>query len=145
MPTKEIPLRERLGAKSAPDSIEWLNFLVYGEPGAGKTYLLGTAEDHPDTHPVLILDVDGGVTTIRKRTGVDVIQVRSIDQIVAIHKELHENPGHYKTVGIDSLSELQKLDMRVVMKEAYERKPETTDIDVPSQREWGKSGELYGG
>jgi hypothetical protein len=44
-------------------------------------------------------------------------------------------------VGIDSLTELQKLDMRTVMMEQYNKKPDSTDMFVPSQREWGKSGE----
>ncbi|MEM4409565.1 MAG: AAA family ATPase, partial [Candidatus Caldarchaeum sp.] len=42
-------------------------------------------------------------------------------------------------VVIDSLTELQKLDMRAIMEAQYRKRPDTTDIDVPSQREWGKS------
>jgi hypothetical protein len=62
--------------------------------------------------------------------------------IVAIHDKLEaDKSGYYKTVVIDSLTELQKLDMRTIMSETYNKKPETTDIDVPSQREWGKNGE----
>jgi hypothetical protein len=48
---------------------------------------------------------------------------------------------YYKTIGVDGITELQKLDMRTVMQEQFNKKPETTDIYVPSQREWGKSGE----
>ena len=68
------------------------------------------------------------------------VSVRTMDQIVAIHRKLYENPGYYKTVAIDSLTELQKLDMREIMKEASGRNP-NQDEDVPSMREWGKSGE----
>jgi hypothetical protein len=63
-------------------------------------------------------------------------------QIEEVHNEIaNDSSNYYKTVGIDSLTELQKLDMRTVMREQYNKRPESTDIYVPSQREWGKSGE----
>lgn len=124
----------------SPDQIEYLNLLVYGEPGAGKTYLAGTAQDHPKTSPMLVLDVEGGTTTLRKRPDVDVIQVRSIQQIIDVHnKLLTDNNGYYKTVVIDSLTELQKLDMHDIMQELVQRRPDR-DPDVPDVREWGKTG-----
>lgn len=131
-------LRESLGAKSAAEAIDFLNILIYGEPGVGKTYFCGTAEDHKDTNPTLLLDVEGGTVTLRRRPGVDVIPVRSMQEVVEIHKKLHESPGQYKTVIIDSLSELQKLDMALIMKEVVRAHPDR-DPDVPSQREWGKN------
>lgn len=136
------PIRDKLGVMSPQDVVPYLNFLVYGEPGAGKTRLAATAQDHEDTRPLLFLDIEGGVTTIRKRKDVDVIKVRDIKTIEKVHNELFmDKSGYYKSVVLDSITELQKLDMRTVMKEQYDKKPETTDMDVPSQREWGKSGE----
>jgi muramoyltetrapeptide carboxypeptidase LdcA involved in peptidoglycan recycling len=41
-------------------------------------------------------------------------------------------------VCIDSLSELQKLDLVEIMKAAHETRPDQ-DIDTPAQRDWGKS------
>jgi len=58
----------------------------------------------------------------------------------ALADELHKNPKYYNTVVVDSLTELQQIDMREVMQDQYNKKPETTDIYVPSPREWGKSG-----
>lgn len=136
--TTKNPLREKLGVKPAAEAIPYLNFLVYGEPGAGKTYLAGTAQDHKETSPVLVLDVEGGTTTLRHRQDVDVRQVRSIDDIISIHRSLVENPGYYKTVVIDSLTELQKLDMAEIMKEAVSKRVDQ-DPDTPAQRDWGKS------
>lgn len=135
------PLREKLDVKSPAEAITFLNMLVYGEPGAGKTYLAATAQDSPHTTPVLFLDVEGGTTTIRKRKDVDVKRINSITELVEVHKLLHdENDGYYKTVVIDSLTELQKLDMRDIMREVVQRRPDL-DPDVPSMREWGKSAE----
>ena len=119
----------------------YLNILIYGDPGAGKTWLSATAQDHEATAPILFVDVEGGTTTIRHRPDVDVVQARTMSVIEDVHNQLRKNPDYYKTVVIDSLTELQKLDMRSVMKEQYDKRPDTTDIYVPSQREWGKSGE----
>jgi len=67
--------------------------------------------------------------------------------MILIHDNIEElcKKGEcpWKTVILDNISELQKLDMRTVMIEAKRtaRDPDKVDIDVPSQREWGKSGE----
>lgn len=138
--TASAAIREELGVKPPDELVSWLNVLIYGEPGVGKTWLAGTAEDDKATSPVLFLDVEGGVTTLRKRKNLDVVAVRSIDQIVKVHASLRKDPDYYKTVVVDSLTELQKLDMREIMREASARNP-NQDEDVPSMREWGKSGE----
>lgn len=118
---------------------QFLNILVYGNPGVGKTVLAGTAEDSLNTNPLLFLDVEGGTLSLRERKNLDVIRVKSIDELIGIHHRLAtENDGYYKTVVLDSLTELQKLDMVDIMTELTQRRPDL-DKDVPSQREWGKS------
>ena len=117
----------------------YLNILAYGAPGVGKTVFAGTAEDSKETSPALFLDVEGGTLSLRKRKGLDVVRVKSIAELVAIHEKLAtENDGYYKTVVLDSITELQKLDMVDIMTELVSRRPDL-DKDVPSQREWGKS------
>ena len=143
-------LRDKLVVQP-PHSIEWVNGLVYSEPGAGKTWLLGTAEDHADTSPVLILDVEGGLTTLRHRKGIDTKPVRSMKEVEdtfnTLYKSIKTDPKtgkrsmYYKTVGIDQLTELAALDMRTIMNEAWSRNPDKIDKDVPSPREWGKCRE----
>lgn len=140
------PIRELLGVQSPEEVVPYLNFLVYGEPGAGKTYLGATAQDSEDTSPILFLDVEGGTVTIRKRKDVDVVKIRSMEKIEKVHNDLFKaaangEPLYYKTVIIDSLTELQKLDLRTVMQDEFNRNPDKTDVDVASQRGWGKSGE----
>lgn len=136
-------LRTKLEVAPPSEIVEWLNALFYGPPGAGKTHLAGTAEDSKLTSPVLFLDVEGGTATIRTRSGIDVKRIRSLKQLEETYNDLYlsiENKRiYYKTVVIDSLSELTDVDMRSIMKDAYGRNPDKVDPDVPSQREWGKA------
>ena len=132
-------IRESLDVQAPEAMSPYLNLLIYGPPGVGKTYFAGTAEDSLNTNPLLFLDVEGGTLTLRKRKNLDVIRVRSTQDLVDTHNKLKaSNDGYYKTVVIDSLTELQKLDMVGIMKELVSRRPDL-DEDVPSQREWGKS------
>lgn len=134
-------IRAILDVKSPQESITYVNELIYGDPGVGKTYLLGTCADSKEFSPFLLIDVEGGALTLHDRQDIDVVQVRKMKQVEDTINNLYKNPGYYKAAGLDSGTELQKLDMRTVMKEQYDKKPETTDIYVPSQREWGKSNE----
>lgn len=137
-------LRNKL-AVQPPDSVEWLNVLVHSDPGAGKTYFCGTAADSPDTSPVLVFDVEGGLTTIRRKTDIDTIAVRSLQGPTGIRAKYNElyrsirpdGTMYYKTVCIDSLLELASLDMLEIMNAAYQRNPENVTKEVPSPREWG--------
>lgn len=137
--TEHENLRAAIGVKSASQAIDYFNLLIYGQPGAGKTYLGGTAQDHPKTSPVLVLDVEGGAATLRHRKDIDVVRIRSFRELVEVWKQLQITKDlEYKTVLVDSLSELQKLDMNDIMTSVLQRDPDR-DPDVPSQREWGKS------
>lgn len=135
-------LRDKLKVEPPDQTVKWLNLFVYGDSGVGKTYLGGTSEDDPRTSPILWLDSEGGVTTIKKRKSIDVVKVRGLADVERVGTELakaaNEGTMHYKMVVIDSLTELADLDMREVMKEAYNRNPDKVDKDVPSPREYGK-------
>jgi len=119
--------------------------MFYGEPGVGKTHLLGTAQDHKMTSPLLILDIDGGIATLRNRGDIDVVQIRSVKQLVDAYKMLFNaipSDGKkfpYGTIGVDTLSELQSLDLSEVMKQ-FARMNDKIDPDVPDMRGYGKSG-----
>ncbi len=142
---KELTLKERIGAKPPDGSVSHLNAIIYGEPSAGKTFFFGTCEEWPEEFlPALLIDIDGGWDTIRWRKGIDISPpVRNLDKLKEIYRELAAEPDYYKCVGLDNISELQKIDMNEVMVEAKRtaNNPDNVDIYVPSPREWGKSGE----
>lgn len=144
-PPKELTLRERIGATSPTGEVKWLNAIIYGEVGAGKTHFFGTAEDDPDNFlPALLIDIDGGTDTIRHRSKIDIsLPIRSMQDLKNLYKEVAADPNYYKTIGIDNITELQKIDMNDVMLEAKAsaNNPDNVNIYVPSIREWGISGE----
>lgn len=137
-------LAEKLGAKPPELSVEYATMLWYGDPGTGKTKLLGTAGADPRLSPIIIADIEGGVITLRKMPGIDVVQIRTMAQFEKLINDLaNDSTNYYKSLGVDGITELQKLDMRTVMKEAKlkAKNPENINEDVPSPREWGISGE----
>lgn len=178
---KELPPlgfeMEEIGQEGEEDV--WLNILIYGPSGVGKTYLIGTAQDDPETQSVFLIDAESGKATIRFKKGIRRVKVKDFSTIESIvdflakycrfrdnylqaqqkqdEKEmdrwfqnlaiLFRIPEEdrkdfvvpiYRTVGIDSLTEIQQYDMREIMAAVMKEDP-TRDPDVPSPREWGKS------
>lgn len=139
--TGTVDIRQRLNV-TEPEVVEFVNMLFYGESGVGKTHLCGTAADSEETTPLLLVDCEGGHATLRKKKGVDVRRARTLNDVQDIHNELFKhNKGWYKTVALDSLTEIQDVDMRYIMKEtkANAKDPDKIDVDVPSPREYGKT------
>lgn len=145
----ESTLRERLGIYSPDGSVNHLNALFYGEQSAGKTYLFGSVTDWPEEFlPALIIDVDGGVDTLRHKSEIDVTpKIKCSADLKKVYDELAAastaTTCPYKTIGLDTTSELQLMDMREVMQEAKltANDPSKVNIYVPGQREWGINGE----
>lgn len=138
-------LREKLQVVALDDGDDWMNQLIYGDVGAGKTHLLGTSADHIETSPLFIFDIEGGLKTLLKfpnKNQIERKKVRSMQELTdgynTLFKSIKNGKLPYGTVGVDSLTELADLDMRTIMTEAYDKNPDKVDKDVPSQREWGK-------
>lgn len=147
-PDARKALSEALGATAVDVSIDWLNVMVFSEPGVGKTHLLGTAAEHEATSPVLLIDVDGGVHTLKKLKGkdnIEVVQARSYKAIVDLYNTLYNaidaETGKlpYATIGLDTWSEFAKLDLYEI-NTAFAKNNPNIDPDVPDQRSYYKSG-----
>lgn len=99
------------------DEEDYLNLLVYGDPGAGKTTFAASAAKHPDLGPVLVINVEGGMLSIRTTPGVHATeQIKSTGQVEKLFWRLcdPEDLGKYKTVIIDSVTELQTLNLEEI-------------------------------
>lgn len=117
----------------------YLNILLFGDSGVGKTHLAGSADACPDLRPVLMIDFEGGTESlVRNYPEVDQVRVTSWDEMQAVYDELHRGQHGYSTVILDSLTEIQKFNMYSIMEELIADKPDR-EIDVPSMREWGRN------
>lgn len=124
----------------SPSDFDWINMLVYGDPGVGKTRLAGSAITVPDMCPVLLMDFEGGTLSLAgDYRDVDVVRLKTWERVDRLYGSLYDkNP--YRTIIIDSLSEVQKFSMSEIMK-AVVLKDGERDPDIASLREWGKNGE----
>lgn len=89
---------------TSPSAVLKMNCLVFGPSGQGKTTFLGTAMDDKRTTPTLIVDFEGGLSSIADRK-VDVRKITKWDDFRDTVRFLKESEHKYKSVCIDSISE----------------------------------------
>lgn len=135
------------------ERLDFAKVLLYGPSGVGKTKVAGSVAEVATMLPALFIDVEGGVKTIRNLYP-DIDYVRVEDKITSDGKvvssgwndvvrivESGDLVKNYRTVVVDSLTELNKGIMKMVNYNAYLENPSKVDLDVPSKRDWGKGGE----
>jgi hypothetical protein len=128
-----------LKLERAADVDPHFNLLVYGKSGVGKTRLAGSSYDVPEMRRVLYIDIEGGIMTLRKEfPGVERVRVTSWKDMQALYDSLYAGGHGFRTVILDSLTEIQKFNMDEIMRKLVDAN-EARDEDVPSIREWGKN------
>lgn len=142
MTNVDVLTKQTLGGltvRPVEDSIDYINLLVYGDPGVGKTVLAASASLVPEMSPVLFIDVEGGMLSAASMGfEVDVVRVQTWRDMQKVYDALYDEETEYRTVVLDSLTEIQKFSMLNIMKEVMAADG-SRDPDIPSIREWGKN------
>lgn len=120
--------------------------LVYGDPGAGKTWLGGTAQDHPNMANVHFFNIDGGIMTLAERGDIAATDIESTAQLEEeLFRIASKDPKYdgVNTVVLDNISELQTIDLEATAKTELRnrlKKDKDYTIDEIYLEDYGISG-----
>jgi hypothetical protein len=108
--------------------------LIYGISGAGKTTLAGSSDSVSEMRPVLFIDVEGGTLSLRNMfPNVEKVRIGSWQAFDSLYEELKTGKHEFKTIVVDSLTEVQKLSMEFTMDTRKGNDP----MAIPEIKEWG--------
>lgn len=146
----QAPSRLALGSigglkiRKPQDKLPYLNIMIYGDSGAGKTLLSAGAAFVAEMSPILFIDVEGGTHTIshfEDTADIDIVPDPSDERTLRwtdlqkIYDALYQGQHSYKTVVIDSLTEMQKLSMSSTL--GAGNKAEIDAIgNLPEYKDW---------
>jgi len=120
-----------------------MNILIYGDPGSGKTYLAGTAQDVEEMKNVHFFNIDGGLLTLAERGDISATDIHSIGELEQEFFKIVNKDDEYKdvrTVVIDNISELQTLALEEETTKAFKsriKKDKSYTIDEVYLEDYG--------
>lgn len=113
-----------------------IKLLVYGSPGVGKTVFASTSEKP------LFIDTEKGMMSVQRK--LDFVSINNFSEFEELLRDIVMNVDEYKkkykTLVVDSISELQKRSMDGILDEAM-KKNVTRDPNLITQNDWGKNTE----
>jgi phage nucleotide-binding protein len=131
-----------------------VKMLVYAPSGHGKTFLCGTAVGDKRWMPMVIADFEGGTRSIQSKTQITepenfadivptmdkivVVRIRKWEDFNYLEDVLASEHNPYRTLIIDSLSELNYLNLSENVKLAT-RNDRGHDPDVPERQDYLRS------
>lgn len=133
------------------EKFKYLNVLFHAFGGLGKTTACASACLDPRTAPVLVCDFEGGapIRFAKMPKGTYTIRsIRSVKDLNDIYEYLRKGDHPYKSVVLDSLTEIQKLGLMefVYGPGGIDKSFMGSVINVKTAeiQHWGKSGSQMG-
>lgn len=117
------------------EASEFVKVLLYGRHGSGKTRIAATAPD------LLIVDINEKGTRSVRHSGAKVFPVRVWEDLTYVYWYLKGGEHSYRSVALDTITQMQHLCMKHVLGEAEDRDP-NREPSMPDRRAWGKLSEL---
>jgi hypothetical protein len=155
---KNPPPKKAAAKKAAfPPRLEEENLMkmiVFSPAGHGKTTLLGTGVGDDRISPMLLLDFEGGLKSIKskfKRIDINdlgkvpcdinmahAVKIREWEDFNIVYNFLADDDHDYKSVGIDSLSEVNYLNLTTIVGEAIDAN-DAHDKDIAYRDDYMRS------
>lgn len=119
-----------LKVAKAGDLTYWVNAMIYGEGGVGKTALLGSADEVECFSPTLVISMDQGEKTLKGMfPDTAVLKPANFMDVQRVLNELYNNDGsydgvQYKSLGFDNATMAQKVGIEYL----YDREKPSIDF-----------------
>jgi hypothetical protein len=113
----------------------YLKALFYGDPGVGKTTLAASAEAVPEMKDALLINIEGGALAVSDPSVygadsvIDAVDFSGFDFLQTVFAGLAKGDHGYKTVIIDSLSELVKYNLDSIIQKKIDNGARNRDTD----------------
>jgi hypothetical protein len=147
---ESIPPRLTIGSigglilRPPQKKLSYLNTMIYGESGVGKTLLGGMSAFVPEMAPLLVIDIEGGTHTLSHLDTDQILVVPDPDEqrplkwvdIQKIYDDLYKMRHPFKTVMVDSGTEAQALNIGHLL--GYNEKINIA-ADLPKFEEWNET------
>lgn len=129
---------DRLVTKDVAEINRPRSFVFYGRSGTGKTTISSTFPK-----PLLFLDVkDQGTDSISDVKGIRVREINSWDDFEETYWYLQKHPDEFKTIVIDTVSQLQSLVVEKVLNDKKKDASKAGDWGSMTKREWGDVAQI---
>lgn len=130
--------------------------LIYGPAGRGKTTLARTVINDPYLEPLLLLSFEGGVRSAigsvcnfieldeigKNPTSLDVYEIQQWSDFNTIYRRLEVAQHTYKTLFIDSLSELNAMALAEFSGAAKAARTDFNAVRIPQIQDYGKTNQV---
>ena len=109
------------------------SWAIYGRSGTGKTTFASTFPK-----PALLIDVrDQGTDSVADVRQLDHAEVETWEDFEDLYYYLKENPKKYKTVIIDTMTQLQQVCLEYILRDKKKDAERVGDWGTMTRREWG--------